>query len=242
MTEMRRLRAIVLAVFAVGVLVGTTLIAITVWGDLEASLFNPGIQYDAHLRTLRCPVIITPNHPGTIHARIKNTLDRSTSMFLRARISEGYVTLFREEKLQLPLEPGEAQRVDWTINADDAAYDRLVLFKVGVTGGYPIPARQATCGVVRIGIPFLSGGLIYVIALVIGLAGSIGATVFWIRRNPGMLGTEVQLARAMVWLCGAIVVGIVVSFLGWWVLGILALVVVLMTIGVTIGYLASRAS
>ena len=53
-----------------------------------------------------------------------------------------------------------------------------------------------------------------------------------------MLGTRVQLTRAMIWLSANIVTGIVVSFLGWWVAGTVSLVVILLTLGVTIGYLA----
>jgi len=240
MKDNRLVRILSMVVFAVGLLAGTTLIAVTVWGDLEATLFNPGMQYDAKLRGLRCPALITPKQTGTIRARIKNTLDRSTNLFIRARTSEGYVTLIREEQRELPLDPGEAQWMEWTISADDAAFERLVLFKVAVTGGYPLPARQGTCGIVRINTTILTGGQLYALGLIVSLVCCIGAAVLWIRSNPRMLGTRVQLTKAMIWLSASILTGIVVSFLGWWVAGTVSLVVILLTGGVTIGYLAGR--
>jgi len=238
MKDNRLVRTLSMVVFAVGLLAGTTLIAVTVWGDLEATLFSPGIQYDAKLRGLRCPVLITPKQTGTVRARIKNTIDRSTNLFIRARTSEGYITLIREEQRELPLDPGEAQWVEWPISADDAAFGRLVLFKVAVTGGYPLPARQGTCGIVRINTTILTGGQLYALGLIVSLVCCIGAAVLWIRSNPRMLGARAQLTRAMIWLSASILVGIVVSFLGWWVAGTVSLVVILLTVGVTVGYLA----
>ena len=133
----------------------------------------------------------------------------------------------------------EAQWVEWMISADDAAFGRLVLFKVAVTGGYPLPARQGTCGIVRINTTILTGGWLYALVLIVSLVCSIGATVLRIRSRPQMLGAAAQLTRAMIWLSASILVGIVVSFLGWWVAGAVSLVVILLTIGVTVGYLVS---
>ncbi|MCD6284408.1 MAG: hypothetical protein J7M39_00670 [Anaerolineae bacterium] len=240
MRRSRLVRALSVVMLAVGLLAGTTLIAVTVWGDLEATLFSPGIQYDAKLRGLRCPVLITPKQTETIRARIKNTIDRSTNLFIRARTSEGYITLIREEQRELPLDPGEAQWVEWTISADDAAFGRLVLFKVTVTGGYPLPARQGTCGIVRINTTLLTGEQLHALGLIVSLVCCIGAAVLQIRSDPQKLGPGVQLTRAMIWLAASILVGIVVSFLGWWIAGAVSLVVILLTVGVTLGHLVSN--
>lgn len=240
MRKSRIVRTLSLLLFALGVLLGLTVMGIGVWGDLEATLFNPGVRADATLSSLRCPVMITPDETATIRARVKNTLDHATNFFVRARISEGFVTLMREEKFSLSLEPGEAQWVEWAVSADDAAYDRLVLFKVTISGGYPLPSREATCGVVVIGIPFLTGNKIYGISIGIALVATIGGLALWIFSNPHRLDATVQVTRAMIFLSIATLAGMVVTLAGWWVLGGLALIVVLLTIGVIIGYLVSR--
>ena len=64
MRKSRVVRTLSLLLFALGVLLGLTVMGIGVWGDLEATLFNPGVRADATLGSLRCPVMITPFHPA----------------------------------------------------------------------------------------------------------------------------------------------------------------------------------
>ena len=137
MKNKRFMRTLSIIIFAVGVLLGATFVALATWADFEAILFNPGIRQKASIKRLRCPVIITTDETGTIRARFKNTLERSTELFVQAHISEGYVTLMREINADVPLEPGEAQWVEWTVTAEDAAFERFILFKATVRGGYP---------------------------------------------------------------------------------------------------------
>jgi hypothetical protein len=236
MKENRPIRILSVIIFAVGALLGTILIGITTWTDFEAILFDPGIREDTPLRSLRCPVIMTSSETGTISARIKNTLDRPTEFFVRAHISHGYVTLMREVNAQIPLNPGAVEHLTWEINEDDAAFGSLVLFKVTVKGGYPLPTRQGTCGVLVIDVPYLSGGQIYGLGLALSLIGIVTGGALWIIHTPHMLDPQVQLTRAMGFLTVSVIMGILVSLAGWWVLGALFLVVILLAIGVIIGY------
>ncbi len=236
MKENQRMRILSVIIFAVGALMGTILIGVTVWTDFEAILFDPGIREDTQLRSLRCPVLMTSKETGTISARIKNSLDRPTEFFIRAHISHGYVTLMREVNNRLALDPGETEHITWEINKDDAAFGSLVLFKVTAKGGYPLPTRQGTCGVLVINAPYLSGGQIYGLGLALSLIGLVAGGALWIVNNPHMLDPQVQLTRAMVFLTISIIVGIIVSLAGWWVLGALFLVIILLAVGVIIGY------
>lgn len=242
MKENRPIRILSVVIFAIGALLGTILVAITVWTDFEAILFDPGIQEDTRLRSLRCPTVITSKETGTISARVKNSLDRSTDFFVRAHISHGYVTLMREVNAQLSLDPGESERLTWEINKDDAAFGSLVLFKVTVKGSYPLPTRQGTCGVLVIDAPYLSGGQIYGLGLAISLISMVAGGTLWIINNPHVLDPQIQLTRAMAFLTISIIVGIIVSLVGWWLLGALFLVVILLAVGVIIGYFVNSKS
>ena len=227
-----------LIIFAIGVLLGSVLIGVAVWGDLEATLFNPGLQEEARLRQLRCPIILTKAQPtGTISARIRNSLDRTTTFFSRARISEGYLTLMREETTEIPLEPRETERLEWEVSAEDAAFDRIIFFRVVVSGGYPLPSRQGTCGIIVLDLPGLSGNQIYGLGAVISLICTIGGGAVWIAGHPHRMGLKVQIARIMIFLASILVIGILVSLLGWWAIGLIVLVVILLSVGAFISYL-----
>ncbi|MCJ7552170.1 MAG: hypothetical protein MUQ30_21070 [Anaerolineae bacterium] len=227
-----------LIVFAIGVLLGSVLVGLAVWGDLEATLFNPGIQEEAHLRQLRCPVMLTTSQDtGTISVRIRNTLDRATSFFARARISEGYLTLMREETAKVPLESRGTERLEWQVSAADAAFDRIIFFRVVISGGYPLPTRQGTCGIVVLDLPALTGNQVYALGTVISLICTIGGGAAWITSQPHRLGLKEQIARIIVFLAFVVILGIIVSLLGWWVFGLLTLVIILLSIGAFIGHL-----
>jgi hypothetical protein len=227
-------------IFSVGVVLGVVSIGMAIWGDFEAILFNPGIRQSAMLRPLRCPIMITHQETGIIRARLKNTLDRPTTFFLRTHISEGYVTLMREVVGQVPLDAGEAQWVEWPITAEDAAYGRLVLFKTAVRAGYPLPTRQATCGVLVVRVPALTGNQIYALGTALSLVCIAAGLWLWIASTPHMLDAQVQIIRAMVVVAASVVLGIVAGVLGWWVAGALFLLIILLTTGVIIGNLAGR--
>ena len=222
--------------FSLGVLLGVVLIGVTVWADLEATLFNPQARQYAPFRRLRCPIILMPDETGTITARFKNTLDRETHFFIRAHVSHGYVTLRREVITELDLAPGESQRVEWEINAEDAAFERLVLFRMTVRGGYPLPNRQATCGVLLVDVPYLTGSQIVLFLLGGSLLLMLGGGGIWHAIHRQRLELHIWLSRAMGFLTVTVILGIAASFLGWWVPGMLILVVILLAVGVILGY------
>lgn len=237
MDKGRLSRGLGVTLFSIGVLLGIALISIPVWADLEATLFDPGIQASARLRALRCPVMITGNETAMIKLRLKNTLDRNTSFFVRAHITDGYITLMREFTTDIPLAPNESQTLSWEITADDAAFERLVLFRVTTRGGYPLPDAGGTCGVLTVGSSRLTGNQIYGIGLVLCLISLVVGGGLWIANNRHVLDARIQFTRAMGLIAISTLVGIVTGLLGWWVVGAVALLIIVLTIGVIIGHL-----
>jgi hypothetical protein len=236
MRKRKLVGAISVILFSVGVLLGVILMGVTVWADLEATLFNPQARQYQPFRSLRCPIIITPEETGIIRARFKNTLDREIDFFIRAHISHGYVTLRREVITELALAPGETERVEWEINAEDAAFERLVLFRMTARGAYPLPNRQGTCGVLLVETSSLRGNQIVAILLAGSLVLTLGGGGLWFATHREMLELQMQLSRAMGFLTVSTILGIIVSLMGWWVFGAFFLVVILLAVGVILGY------
>ena len=222
--------------FSVGLLLGMTLLGATVWADFEAVLFDPGIQQDASLRSLRCPVLITPSETGTVRARLFNPLERPTQRYVSAHITDGYVVLMREEDKSVSLEPGQRQDLTWTVTADDAAFERLILVNVVLRGRYPLPSRKGTCGILVVGVPFMTGKQILGLTLGASLLMMAAGLGLWFRAERFLYRRRHRLIRAMGALAAAVLVGLIVALAGWWLPGLIIFFVILLGIGVIIGH------
>jgi hypothetical protein len=240
MNSKRFIRTPSVFIFAVGIILGTALSGIVVWGDLEASLFDASIRGDATLTTLRCPVMMTAKEIGTASATFENPLERPVTFTIRAHISRGYVTLMREINSKLSLAPGETQTLEWTVTPDDAAYGRLILLRVRLSAKYPLPARDASCGILVVDLPYLSGNQVTAFTLAASLLSMVVGASLWVATNRPLRGLPRQVTRAMGVLAGSVLLAMLLGLLGNWLLGALLLVITLL-LGVTIiGYFVNR--
>ncbi len=238
----RFLRTIGAILFSAGFVIGFVIFSVAVWADFEGAMFDTSMRGERTLRTLRCPVVINAEETGTISATFHNTLDRPVQFAVRARISQGFVTIMREERALLPVDAGGTEGLEWIVTAEDAAYGSVVLVKVLVRASYPLPSRQATCGVLVLDLPFLSGSQ----ALTLGVSASLfllalGGGLWLIGSWPLKEGSELDLARGMGALAASVLVGMLVGFLGSWLLGVAVVVVTLLLIVELIRHVVQRA-
>lgn len=238
----KTMRILGVLIFSTGVLLGMALFGIIVWGDFEATMFDPSIKRDASLTTLRCPVMMTKAEAGTVTATFTNPLERPIELYTRAHITEGYVTLMREINTTLPLDPGETKPLQWAVTSDDAAFGRLILVKVTVNRKYPLPSRQGTCGILVIGLPYFTGNQVFALAFVASLLSMAGGMGLWVVANRPLreLGRDVMVAMGA--LAGSVLVGTVGGLRGSWMFGGLVFVFTVLLIGAIIGYFVNRDS
>jgi len=233
-------RTLGILLFSIGLLLGMALFGAVVWADFEAALFDPSIQQEARLRSLRCPVMITESETGTVSATLSNPLDRPTERYVRAHITDGFVTLMREVNNRVSLAPGETERLQWTVTADDAAFERFILVKIVLRGRYPLPSRQGTCGILVVDVPFLTGDQVFALAFGAGLLSMLAGFGLWLKASRPLRQQARQAARAMVALTGGIVVGTIVALLGWWLPAGVIFLITLIGIGVIIGHFLNQ--
>lgn len=238
---MKHVRLLALALFTLGTLLGTSLAGIVSWGDLESSLFDTAISGEAPLRGLRCPVFINAKETGTVSASLVNRLDRPSSFTIRARITDGSVLLKREETIRLPLDPGERGVAEWTVTAQDAAYGgRLILVRVYQFAKYPLPSRDASCGiwVVRAG-PLTGTALL--LLLLAGSLGLLGSGLWlWHRAGQPGGGTLQTATYVMSVLTGLVGLALISGLMGWWAVGMVFVGVVGLTIVAVMAHFATR--
>jgi hypothetical protein len=229
------LRFLSLLIFSLGIFVGLAIAGSIIWGDLEASLFDSSIKPRSTLRSLNCPVAITTNEAGKITATLKNPTDQDKNFYMRAHISEGYVSLMREITQQIPTAPGESSKVAWDIYPKDAAYNRLVLFRVYIHASYQIPSQGNYCGVLVLDIPGLTGQQFFFLLLGVSLVAVIGGRALWQATIPQKTDKIKGIDHTLIALAGIIYGTLLTGFLGFWFLGLLLFAVSVLLIGSILG-------
>ncbi len=236
-SKIRIARALSVLLFVFGVLFGVALSAGVIWGDLEASMFDASIGGEAPLKTLKCPVMMTTRELGMVSADFTNSLERPVEFRVRTHISEGYITLMREINTKLPLEPGETQSLKWAVSPDDAAFGgRLILLRVRLFPKYPLPSRHASCGILVMDLPYLTGNQFFTLALAASLLSMAGGAGLWFIANRPLKKSGRDVLRAMGALAGCVLAVTVASLLGHWFLSVFIFVITLLLIGAIVGY------
>lgn len=235
----RRSTTLSIVLFSVGIVAGMLFYGFSFWANFEASLFDAGLEGDAGLSSLRCPIFFGKNETGKIYLNVKNPLDRTFAPRIRAHISEGFVSMMREIDSQPFLAPGESQTLEWDITSNDAVWNRFVLVRIYQFRVYPEPSRSATCGVQFVNFP-LSGSLITGLVLAISLLGMGSGIWLYQYSNRPLKDRQRSTIVAMTILGSTVTVGIVAALLGQLLVTMLITIFSVLLVVVLLGYFLNR--
>ncbi len=222
-------------IYAAGVLLGVVFLALTIWGDLEATLFESWLRTDKPLSTLSCPVMITRDEVGIVSVRVDNTLERDITVLVRTHISDGFITLIHAIDARPTIPAGEVETLSWEIEADDAVWGLFVLNRVYVAASYPVPSRGAMCGVLVAPVTGLTGNQLVVIILTLSFLAMAVGLFLWVRSHHPLVGRSRELTYAMGFLAVALVIGILFSLPGQWILALLFGVIAIFLVVILLG-------
>jgi uncharacterized membrane protein YeaQ/YmgE (transglycosylase-associated protein family) len=214
--------------FMLSALIAAALLGIAVWGDVEASMFDLSYKGEENLGTLSCPVLITPRDNAEFSASFSNPFDRNIKPSVKVHISSGHLTLMQEENVKFQLAPAESKQLSWSVDPEDAVYGKMVLVKVFQFPTHPIPSKDATCGILVLDIPTLTGKQIVTGALTTSIIGLVGSTAGWKLNNQLMTKRQRESYRAMGILAATLIIGLAASILGYWLIGSLGLVIAIL--------------
>lgn len=223
-------------IYSCGVILGMAITGLTMWGDLEASLYDSFINYEGRQR-LSCPVMISSSETGTVSTTTKNPSDKPIKSRVVLRTTEGFISMMREERDFRDLAPGESYDLEWIVNPEDAVYGGLlILVKVRTDLTYPLTDRQASCGIIVVNSQGFSGVQIFIFAVVASLVFmALGITILGVNNQP-LIGKPNKVFRAMLALATLILLGMLSGLFGWWVVGAVIFIVGILLIGAIIAY------
>lgn len=163
------------AFFFLGVLIAILVAVGSAWADYEGlSYFATGAAYDPFYG-LNCPVLLSPAEVGVVSARFQNQTDKAIEPYYEVEVSG--LTASRQLHGHLVVDPGMTRDAAWTVDARDIDLGDFVLVKVDVLPVAGYRTREATCGILVVPLPGLTGKsalfLIVLVSILCMLAGLI---------------------------------------------------------------------
>lgn len=206
-----------LILFSTGLLLGLILLGGSTWADYEATLFDstlPASWADTELTTLGCPIVISSQETGVVTASFSNTTPKPVNLRIRIHISDGLVTLIREENTILALTPGEIKVGEWTVYPENAAWGNFILVRAFQFSTSQIPSRSSSCGILVIDLFNLSGTQIIFLLITISILTMSGGLGLYIYISSPLQGRSMSIAIVMSLLAILVIIGNVFIFLG----------------------------
>lgn len=229
-----------LILFAIGMVSGLTLTALSTWADLEAAYYGFSRRASAPLDGFRCPVLMTTGESNVVSLRIKNTTDGKISPSIQVETSSPVAANEFSENLELA--PGESAEREWTVGPENVDLKRFIFAKALVYSAYPIPNRETTCGVFILDLP--GNGTVIAWAMILLSLLGMGGGLYGVNRAQDRIkeaGEGLNSAQQLMFLSLIILLGLASVFMGSWLFGIVTLVVSLLFILIAAGLLIGRA-
>ena len=211
--------------YAVGVLIGLTLIGIATWGDYESTSYGFARRSSEQLRGVSCPILLTRHETGTISLKVSNPTDRLMHPSVRTEISpEDELYIVTES---VTLAPGESKRLEWAVGPENIDLGNFILASVQVYGTYPIPSRESTCGIFIVDLPGRGRDILIALSLFGMIA--LGGGLYLMNKSGFRTDRPAIPWNGILFLAVVIVCGCILSFTGAWLIAVVFLVVALLT-------------
>ncbi len=217
-----------LCLFSLGIIIGAVILAVTVWGNIEAFGFYPSFNSERALRSLSCPIVITSNETGIISVVVDNPLDYQIKPSVKSIISKGFISYFEEDSRILEIAPDESVTIEWPITAKDAVYKKFIMARVIVNHSMPLVDAESVCSIFILNIPFSNGATILIILSVFYLVFTIGGYFLWQSNKHSSLATSKHTQRALRLLFAATTVGLLAVPFRMWAISAIALISVIL--------------
>jgi len=225
-------RKVSIILFSTGMLVGFILAVGTNWVHFEMPFY---FDYSyAAVRTtdqayskLICPIILTKADRGLVSVDITNNADKAIKILFRGEISFlGGITRNVEYTPTIPI--GETSRIQFEVNQDDVVFNNMILVRTYQFSTYKTPSRMGSCAILMIPISLLTGTDLLVLIILISGSLIISGKLLWIRSNRPMRGQPRNMLAAMTTMSLFLLAAIVAGIEGWWIPGVLMLVVIVL--------------
>lgn len=168
--------------YIIGVIISLSLSAVMMWGEMEARLYTQQ-SGDKHLK-IACPLMIAPWESAAVSTVVTNTLrDQDTRPQVNAIISREQEARVVTQTLELG--PLDSRSLQWTVDASDIVFERLILVNILQRPYRDLPSRQGACSIVVFSLFGWSGmGTLYAMVAAGVAASLVGVGLLYSQYRP----------------------------------------------------------
>jgi hypothetical protein len=231
-------RPLSIVLFSVGILLGMALAGSAAWADFEAEYYGFQRMADRSLRGLRCPVLMTRSETGTVTLTLKNPTDKPLEFMARAALSNPGPA--KVERQTLTVGPGEKGQLHWTVTSDNIDLGFFIFVQMSTYPVDTIPFRAMACGIVVLPLPGATGTQVFALTLIASLLCMAVGLGLWEAANRPSLGRWPAATWAMRFLAVIVLAAMLTSFLGWWGVAGVCLVIAVLMIVVSVSVVLSQ--
>jgi len=205
-------------VFFLGIFIGLVLAIAAIWGDFEGlSYYYTGAAY-GQFNGLHCPILMTRSETGIVTAIFNNSSNQKSEPYYEMEIG-GLLPRKFEDQLSVP--PYGTKSVQWTVDANDIDLGFFIFAKIDILPDTLYSSREATCGIVVLNIPGLTGDQIFALTFAASLLGILIGLGLWENINKPLMGISSNQRRAMQAMAISVLLAMFTGFMGWWGPGVL---------------------
>ena len=216
--------------FAIGILLGILLILACAWPDMEAQFYGFVKYTNEPLKSLRCPVLMTTKDRLPVTIRLNNPNDKVITRVVQAQFSTRLTVDTVQEKVEL--QPGETKTLSWEVGEENVDLKRFIFARVFTYPATSLPMTDSSCGTMVLRLPFKGGLVIFYGAVLLAAIGMGAGFWLWLRHSDLSEPAVVTQSWQMRFIAVVIAVGVLVSYIGIWILAVLALTLALVSFSV----------
>jgi len=218
--------------YFIGIALLMIILTVSAWTDFEAMNVDVHNIHGSGNLPLVCPVFITPDETGIIKIKVENTQDRVSRPYITTVITQSTLSLLDRDRTFLNLQPGETQIITREFTYEDAVFGKMVLVNAKIDYPYPTPDLSGLCGIYVLDISFLTGSQLLIFLSVSGLLLSGLGLFLYIEGHRPLRGkirlTTISYSVILSW----IIVGIILSNIGFSQFGFFAFIIAVIAITV----------
>ena len=213
----------------IGVLLGLSLSAGVTWAESEAGLYASQ-NGDTNLN-IQCPLMLAPDEPGVVRAKIVNLTNEEVKPVVSAEISHNDIP--RTINQTVVLSPRASHSSEWTVDSSDVIFGNLILVNILQARYRDNPSMLGACGIVLFNLFGLTGLQTFSLVLILSLvAMSLGA-ILWKQAHPLLNNFSRNLERIGKVVMTISVLALLTTFPRWWGLTLVLDLLIVLIMGIT---------